>query len=54
MSLIGPEPFCGIGKCTYKKEFLEKEKAEREKLWRNLPGMDHSIEFLRNFETVGS
>lgn len=32
MRLTGPEPFCGIGKDTYKKEFLGKEEAERESL----------------------
>lgn len=32
MPFSGPEPLCGTGKCTYKKEFLRKEKAEREKL----------------------
>lgn len=30
------EPFYRTGKCTYMKEFLEKEEAEREKLWRDL------------------
>lgn len=29
MSLTDPEPFCGIVKNSYKKEFLVKEKAER-------------------------
>lgn len=33
--LTGPEPFCGIRKNTYKREFLQKEKAERETLWQN-------------------
>lgn len=49
MSLTGPEE-----KCSYKKEFLEKEKTKREKLQRNFYMVVHFKVFLRNFETVRS
>lgn len=35
--LAGGNSSCGIDKNTYNKEFLEKEKAEREKLLHNHP-----------------
>lgn len=50
--ILGSELFCGTGKCIYRKEFLEKVKAEREKLWHNLTEVDNSKKFLRNLEAV--
>lgn len=46
---IGPEPFCSIGiENIYRKEFLEKQKAKREKLWQYHQGI------LRGLKIFGS
>lgn len=49
----GPK-LSGTEKDTYKKEFLEKEEAEEEKFWSNLPGMNHTKTYFYNIETPRS
>lgn len=45
VSLNDQEPFCGKGKCTYKKQFLEKLETIKKTLWRNHQRIDHDKKF---------
>lgn len=48
-TLFGPEPFCGIGMNTIRKELRSEEEREKIKHWNNLPGMRQSKTLLGGY-----
>jgi len=46
---VGPEPFCGIGMNTIRKELRTQEEKEKCEHWKNLPGMMQSRTLLGGY-----
>jgi len=46
---VGPEPFCGIGMNTIRKELWTQEEKEKCEHWKNLPGMRQSKTLLGGY-----